>query len=114
MPTSTKSTMSKPAAAMASLSVSFTPSIHSMHSTRRAVCAQMMRGVLMRGTLPYSSCACKGAQLALETRQLHLYHGLLVGHFHAIDPLHTQHAPRRVRPDNAWRPDARHTAIELL
>ena len=54
---STKPAMSGPVAAVAALSVSFTPSLHSMHSARLAVHYQMMHGVLMPGILPHSSCA---------------------------------------------------------
>ena len=41
-------------------------------------------------------------------------HGGLVGQLHPVDPLHAQHAPRGVRPDDARRPDARHAAVQLL
>ena len=41
-------------------------------------------------------------------------HGLLVRELHPVDPLHAQHAPRCVRPHDAWRPDARHAAVQLL
>lgn len=48
--TFTKSMMSRPAASIFRLSVSFTPSIHSMVSTRRAVASHRMAGVRTLGT----------------------------------------------------------------
>jgi hypothetical protein len=47
--------MLSPAASIFFLSVSFTPSIHSMVSTRRAVAPHTMAGVRTRGTWEYSS-----------------------------------------------------------
>ena len=41
-------------------------------------------------------------------------HGGLVGELHAVHPLHTEHAPRGVRPDDARGADAGHAAVQLL
>lgn len=53
--TLTKSMISRPAASIFRLSVSLTPSIHCIVSTRRVVASQKMVGVRTRGTCEYSS-----------------------------------------------------------
>jgi hypothetical protein len=53
--TLTKSIMLSPAASIFGLSVSLTPLIHSMVSTRREVASHRMAGVRTRGTWEYSS-----------------------------------------------------------
>lgn len=53
--TLTKSMMSRPAASIFLWSVSLTPSIHSMVSTRREVASHSMAGVRTLGTCEYRS-----------------------------------------------------------